>query len=87
MSTLEQRLWLFTSTKMPCVKVPGSPVSWIASIIKLVTITMVVSMMELVMTLRAVEKARVVVDAGPQVLVEQEPLAFFINRSPEPCCD
>ena len=51
--TFEQRLWLFTSTKMPCVKVPGSPVSWIASIIKLVTITMVVSMMELVMTLRA----------------------------------
>ena len=72
---------------MPCVKVLGSPVSWIATCIKLITITMVVSMMELVMTLRAVEKARVVVDAGPQVLVEQEPLTFFINRSPEPCCD
>ena len=31
LSTFEQRLWLFTSTKMPCVKVPGSPVSWIAT--------------------------------------------------------
>ena len=31
MSTFELRLWLFTSTKMPCVKVPGSPVSWIAT--------------------------------------------------------
>lgn len=31
LTTFEQRLWLFTSTKMPCVKVPGSPVSWIAT--------------------------------------------------------
>ena len=29
--TLEQRLWLFTSTRMPRWKVPGSPVSWIAT--------------------------------------------------------
>ena len=37
---------------LDAVKVPGSPVSWIATCIKLVTITMVVSMMELVMALQ-----------------------------------
>ena len=38
-STFEQRLWLFTSTKMPCLKVPGSPVSWIATCIIVLTMT------------------------------------------------
>ena len=40
MSTFEQRLWLLTSTKIPWVKLPGSPVSWIATCVILV-LTMV----------------------------------------------
>ena len=65
MSTLEQRLWLFTSTKMPCVKVPGSPVSWIATCMTLVT--MVDSILELVTTLLARARQREVfpVPGGP----------------------
>lgn len=52
---------------LDAVKVPGSPVSWIATCIKLVTITMVVSMMELVMTLlaRALQKEVLPVPGGP----------------------
>ena len=37
MSTFEQRLWLLTSTKIPCVKLPGSPVSWIATCVIVLT--------------------------------------------------
>ena len=48
MSTFEQRLWLFTSTKMPRVKVPGSPVSWIATCIPLITMVSLTDFQHLV---------------------------------------
>ena len=64
MSTFEQRLWLFTSTKMPRVKVPGSPVSWIATCMPLITM---LSLTDEVSTLLARARQREVfpVPGGP----------------------
>ena len=45
MSTFEQRLWLLTSTKIPCVKLPGSPVSWIATCMMVLTMLNLVEIM------------------------------------------